>query len=137
MKYCTHCGQELNDNDYYCFKCGNQAVFNIKELNTLDKQDKTSDNHVTKENQSKDINIFALLGFIFSFVSAVIGLVFGIIGLNKCKEDNERGEGLAKAAIIISTVSIVLSIIAVIVYIILLFSGIITMFSLVPHPVVQ
>ena len=85
----------------------------------------------------KDINIFALLGFIFSFVSAVIGLVFGIIGLNKCKEDNERGEGLAKAAIIISTVSIVLSIIAVIVYIILLFSGIITMFSLVPHPVVQ
>lgn len=54
----------------------------------------------------KKTNGFAIAGFIFSFISSIIGLILSIIGLKKSKQCNS-GKGLAIAGIVISVVKII------------------------------
>ena len=61
----------------------------------------------------KKTNTLAILGFVFSFFIAIVGLVLSILGLNKSKETGS-GKGFSIAGIIISSVSIVISIIIMI-----------------------
>lgn len=61
----------------------------------------------------KKTNTLAILGFIFSFLISIVGLILSILGLNKSKETNS-GRGLSIAGIIISSISIVMSIIVLI-----------------------
>ena len=61
----------------------------------------------------KKTNILAILGFIFSFFIAIVGLVLSILGLNKSKETGS-GKGLSIAGIVISSISIVMSILIMI-----------------------
>ena len=55
----------------------------------------------------------AIAGFVLSFLCALLGLIFSIIGYNECKKSNGQvtGEGLALAGIIISILNFVLGII--------------------------
>lgn len=57
----------------------------------------------------KKTNTLAILGFIFSFLFSLLGLILSILGLKKSKETGS-GKGLSIAGIVISSVSIAMSI---------------------------
>lgn len=63
----------------------------------------------------KKTNTLAILGFIFSFLFSLVGLILSILGLNKSKETNS-GKGLSIAGIIISSISIIMSILILVPY---------------------
>lgn len=83
MKYCQHCGSEIEDEAVVCPKCGCSVSKNSNESNG-----------------------FAIAGFVCSFFIAILGFVFGGIGLSKSKELNGNGRSLSIAALIISGVSV-------------------------------
>lgn len=58
-------------------------------------------------------NSMAIAGFVCSFFIPLLGLIFSIIGLNKSKNLNGRGRGMAIAGIVISVASWVLGIIII------------------------
>lgn len=53
----------------------------------------------------------AIAGFVLSFLFALLGLIFSIIGYNECKKSGGTigGEGLALAGIIISIVMMLIT----------------------------
>ncbi len=92
--YCKNCGKEIDDRAEVCIYCGcgtRQAQTTKDETNTL-----------------------AIIGFIFSFLFAVVGLICSILGYRKAAELNGNGKGLAMAGIIISAVWLGIVIIALI-----------------------
>jgi len=60
------------------------------------------------EDNVKQFNVMALLGFICSFLIPVVGLIFSIIGLKKVNE-LKSGKSLCVAGIVISIVSFFIS----------------------------
>jgi len=62
-------------------------------------------------------NGMAIAAIICTFVCSPAGLVLGIIAKNQIKETGDGGEGLASAAIIVSSIFLALSIIFVIVFV--------------------
>ena len=64
-------------------------------------------------NIPKRTNTFALVGFIISFFSSIIGLIISVIGYNQIMRNQntpqeESGKGLAIAGILISAMNIVM-----------------------------
>ncbi len=100
--FCTNCGKEINDNAAICPYCG--VVANKSALS----------NASGNTNQS---NTMAIVGFIFSFFFALVGLICSIIGFKKAAELGGNGKGLALAGIIISSISIIITIIVFVVVI--------------------
>lgn len=98
MKYCAKCGKELMDEAIICPNCG------------------CATGQIT--GQKDEFNWMALVGFICSFFVAIVGLVFGILGLQKSKELlGEKGKNFAIAAIAISCVTLFLNFIEILLYI--------------------
>ncbi len=67
--------------------------------------------------ENKRTNTLAIIGFILSFISGIVGLIVSIIALAKIKKTGENGKELAIAGIIIGiimTIIILLSLISVI-----------------------
>lgn len=58
---------------------------------------------------------WAIAGFVCSFFFGLLGLIFSIIGYNECKRSGGtlRGEGLALAGIIISSVTLALTVLGI------------------------
>lgn len=113
MKYCSNCGNALDEN-MICPNCkcdfSNKNNFNEEESVVNDESNVKSDK-VKK-------NGLAIAGFVISLVSLLccgasswIGLVFSIIGLCESKKYNNDGKSLAIAGIIISACMLVLWII--------------------------
>ena len=94
MKYCAHCGKEIDDNAVVCPQCG---VVTDKE----------------KLQPKSQTNTLSIVGFIFSFLIALVGLICSILGYRKAPELNGSGKGLALAGIIISICNMVLGVILV------------------------
>lgn len=97
--YCRNCGKEINDNADVCLNCG--AATN-----------KTTAN----QSNTQQTNVFALIGFILSFIIPVAGLVLSIIGKNKAASYNDNGKGLSLAGIIISSVFLAFALFITIIY---------------------
>ena len=80
---------------------------------------------MTQEQQPATVaktNTMAITSFILSLCGAfwilpvvgqILGIVFGIMGMNQIKETREQGRGLALAGVIISIVSIVLGVLLI------------------------
>lgn len=98
--FCGRCGSEVGNGASYCPKCG-------AKLNEV----------YARCNQ--DENTIAVVGFIFSFFIALVGLVCSVIGYQNASR-GAKYSGLSVAGIIISIISMVLGlvfgIIAVIYY---------------------
>ncbi|MGL4948799.1 MAG: DUF4190 domain-containing protein [Anaeroplasmataceae bacterium] len=130
MSYCKNCGKNLEDN-LVCTDCNidnfpnkeininnessnnenmNNQNMNNQNMNTSTNQYYTNTN-IQNNNVSSTFfqskNIFALLGFIFSclslfiFISAIPGIVLGIIGIFEAKKLNGYGKGMSLVAIIL------------------------------------
>lgn len=59
----------------------------------------------------------AILGLVFAFVFAPLGLVFSIIGLQNVKRDGTNGRGLALAGLWVSIASMALVVLFFVAYI--------------------
>lgn len=88
--FCKNCGKEISDNSVVCPHCGVQ----VGKLN--------SEEH-------SEGNTLAIVGFVFSFLFAIVGLICSILGYNNAKKGAPY-KNLALAGIIISVVSMALSI---------------------------
>ena len=109
MKYCTKCGAQLADDDDYCYFCG--AKFEeIKQEEPKEQPTFQDQSYYEDRYYGQRPNTVALLGFVFAFLSPIVGLILSIIGLKKAKEFNGLGKGYAIAGIIISVVSMILSV---------------------------
>ena len=91
---CPNCGNELGENETVCPNCGTN-------VNETQKPAQQTAVQPTKSNK------LALVGFILSFFSSIVGLILSAIGLKKCKEGYDK-KNLAIAGIVISAVKIAL-----------------------------
>ena len=115
MKYCSHCGNQLADEAVICPQCGCAAGGSVQN-----KSESNSD-------------VIAILGFVFSFITALVGLVLSVIAYKSAvAENNKRNKNFAVAGIVISSVSLGSAVIAVFIYVILLF----TLFAATVPPVI-
>ena len=109
MKYCSKCGAQLADDDDYCYFCG--AKFDeVKKEEQKEQPTFQDQSYYEDKYYGQRPNTIALVGFVFSFVSPIVGLILSIIGLNKARQMNGLGKGYAIAGIIISIVSMILSV---------------------------
>ena len=102
MKYCAHCGAELMDEAAICTKCG----CSVDGMNSP-----------YGGSQSENWNTLAIVGFVLSFFTSIVGLVLSILSYKQTKESGEKGKELALAGIIISSIKLALSIVVIIIYI--------------------
>ncbi len=98
--FCKNCGKEIDDNAIVCPNCGVQ----VKSI------------EAPQNNANTNSNTIAIVGFVFSFLIALVGLICSIMGYKNAKQGAPY-KGLALAGIIISAVSMGLS---VLLYIILI-----------------
>lgn len=90
--FCKNCGQEIDDNAVVCPHCGVQVGKIEAPVNT-----------------NTNSNTIAIVGFVFSFLIALVGLICSIMGYKNAKEGAPY-KGLALAGIIISAISMGLSV---------------------------
>ena len=112
--YCKQCGSKHEDEDSFCKYCGskltdttpiNNLTPTINPTQTANSTPKPTPVHVDNTNIALP---FAITGFVFSFMFALVGLILSSIALsNYKKQDNKNCMGLAIAGIIISIVSMV------------------------------
>lgn len=101
-RYCGQCGYESTDGKAFCAKCGNKLSNNTNVQVPVQQ-------NVTVVTANKKTNVICIIGFIFSFLVAIIGLILSIVGLISAKNNNEGGKGLAIAGIIISAINMILA----------------------------
>lgn len=103
MKYCVFCGEKIEDDSTFCPHCGGKQGISCsnEEMNA----------------SGEETNTIAILAIIFTFVFTIVGLILGILGMNKAKQMNGKGFGLSLAAVIISALSIVMEIVVIVILI--------------------
>lgn len=102
--FCKNCGAEIMDEAVMCPKCG---VMTDGTKAEPPKQE-------APVPQSYPFNVIALIGFIFSFLYPIPGLICSIIGRKESQKLGGNGEAFAKAGLIISIVELSISVLAVI-----------------------
>ncbi len=115
--FCRHCGAEIENGSTFCSKCGKSVTEEHVKAEVV--------SNSSSNNKNDEMNICALLGFIFSIIGGtIVALVLSIIGRNQIKKQGGKGEGFAIAGMIISIVEIALAVIAVIVYAIIIVAAV-------------
>lgn len=100
MKFCKHCGAELNDEVDYCQACGYAMPQSKTGASSSDKQ-----------------NGYGIAGFILSLISLVsggflvglpnlLGIIFSIVGICVGRKNNQK-TGMAIAGLVIGIVAII------------------------------
>ena len=68
--YCNKCAVKVNEEDEYCFNCGNK----------LKQESIVKEVEVDVNNKRVTVfDVFAILGFIFSIISLVLSIFLGIV----------------------------------------------------------
>lgn len=69
--YCNKCAVKVNEEDEYCFNCGNK----LKQESIV----KEVEADVNNSKRVTVFDVFAILGFIFSIISLVLSVFLGIV----------------------------------------------------------
>ena len=127
MKYCTHCGNPLQDSDAFCSNCGASAANNNSQIFTpasQPEQDPNKNNYhpasydlenlidpaVAEENRKNATRalVFGILGIVFCYVP-LLGIIFACIAMATGKKVlNNHPTGAAK---VLSTIGNILGIV--------------------------
>ena len=92
--FCKNCGKQLSDEELTCPECGTTIAEQAPDPKQNDAQVRTV-----------DMNTFAIVGFILSFFSSIVGLVLSIFGLiHANKYYAGKGKGFAIAGIVVGSV---------------------------------
>ena len=114
-KFCASCGAEVSDGYAFCEKCGAP----------VDGAPAAAQPTYNAAVPAKQSNGMAIGGFVCSLIGfllccggivSIVGLVLSIIGLNKSKQLNGAGKGLAIAGIIIGAIGVICGIVVGILY---------------------
>ena len=102
--FCKNCGKEIDDHAAVCPHCG--VVVNSSAF---------------PASAPVQQNTIAIVGFILSLFTALIGLIVSCIGLKKSKELGGSGRGFAIAGIVIGAIEMVIVVIYIIAAVALVF----------------
>ena len=125
-KFCKYCGNQLEEESKFCTKCGKSIEDNQNVENNVSENDTVNNvtNSTTTVNDTQNVNTdmkgktnpLAIAGFVCSLVGLLIfGLYLGIIAIT-CSVlakkhiklfENETGEGLATAGLVIGIIDVV------------------------------
>lgn len=117
--FCKYCGSAVDENATFCPKCGKNlresapppsAPYNNQPYNqnNYGNQPGYNQNNQYPRPATKE-NPLALVGFIFSFFIALVGLICSILGYRKAVNEGAEYKNLALAGIIISAVSMAIA----------------------------
>ena len=123
--FCRNCGSQLKDDAMFCHNCGTAVNGQTPPPTATVQNQPPAYQQPAYQQQPATTggeNTMAIVGFIFSLLFPIVGLICSIIGYNNSKRGAQYG-GLALAGIIISAVSIVIILIAVCVIVAYLPSG--------------
>ncbi len=113
VKQCLHCHHDMPVGAQHCPNCG--AAYGTQPTNTPASS--------SSAQKSEETNWFSVIAIIGAFFMPIVGIIFGILGMNQAKQTG-KGRGLALAGLILSIGSILLSvIIPVVVFILPLLLG--------------
>lgn len=103
MKYCSHCGKEVLDEAVFCPHCGCSVQGTPDD--TLNKQQQQQQPNYAPQPQQESYIPLTVVGFVFAFVSSLVGLILSIVAFKNAKEvGNTKSMALSRAGIIISAV---------------------------------
>ncbi len=121
-KFCANCGAEVSDGYAFCEKCGTP-------VNDAAPQAAPAGQPVYNQYgpapQQQAGNGMAVGGFVCSLIGlllccggivSIVGLILSIIGLNKSKQLNGAGKGLAIAGIILGAIGVLCGVLVGILY---------------------
>ena len=108
--FCSHCGNQIADGVNNCPFCGaNVGASPVPQQPIY--------NDTEPVPGSGRMNTLSIVGFVMSFVAAVVGIILSAIALRQHKNDiTLRGKGFAKAGLIISIISTVISFFVYVLY---------------------
>lgn len=121
MKVCQKCGAFAEDINDFCTVCGSKLTAQSAQYSGQAEKEQSQPEQPPAQNQQQSqnqryyqpqpkTNGMAIAGFVCSFFIPILGLIFSIVGKNQIKQSNENqsGDGLATAGIVISIVSMAL-----------------------------
>lgn len=110
MKYCTHCGKEVVDEAIICPNCGCSVQYGNTASNLNKGSAGYSQQRPAQPNQSYNADLdsyssMCVVGFVFAFLSPLIGLILSIVAFNDAKKTGSgKTLSLSRAGIIVSAV---------------------------------
>ena len=123
--FCRQCGSEVDENANFCANCGvklekeqaqppveevvqEKSVDDVWETPASEETAQTVENQNESKDESVQTNDMALIGFVSSFVSPIMGIVFGSIGLSRALKRKGKGKGFAIAALAVGAANFLL-----------------------------
>ena len=116
--FCQHCGTRSDDNAKFCVQCGAAtAPAPAPEFQQQQGFQQPAypppSYHQWSHQPPKRTNTMAIAGLVLAFLMPFIGLIVSIIARKQCIQNNEDGQGLATAGIVISAVAMLFWVITI------------------------
>ncbi len=125
--FCRQCGKEVDENANFCANCGaklekeqvqppveetvqEKGVDDVWETPAGEETAQTAENQNEPKDESVQTNDMALIGFVSAFVSPIMGIVFGSIGLSRALKRKGKGKGFAIAALAVGAANFLLGV---------------------------
>ena len=119
MKYCVHCGKEVLDSSIVCPNCGCSVSY--------DEGRTAAAPQPAPAPVADSYSTMSILGLVFSFVGALIGLIISIIAYKDAKQTgSQKSMSMSKAGIIISSIELGIAALSVLIYIVIIIIAIAT-----------
>lgn len=97
--FCKNCGHQMDDNAKFCPTCGTHVLDDAQAQVDVEVVPASNANGSAYLQPS---NTLAIVGFVFSFLMPLIGLICSIIAYKNASNYEVQYKGLALAGIIIS-----------------------------------